>query len=130
MGTKRDFRLFSLVSFLFENKHQNRPRNARNVRFLIVDGMLWMDKAVGPDSDHLSPWAQGATSMTKYRCRNCHAAKTTYEKVRSADKRSGIQRSPTAPIEQKDASTTYDVDFSGCNRRGHTKLSFASGGVA
>jgi len=97
-----------------------------------VYGMLWMGQAVGPESDHLSPWAQGATSLTKDRCRNCHAAKTTYEKLRSADKRSGIQRSPTAPIEQEDSSTTYDVDVDlhgGC-RRGQTKLSSASGGVA
>lgn len=93
-----------------------------------VYGMLWMDKPVGPESDHLSPWVQGPSSLTKYRCINCHTVKTVYEAARAADKRAGIARSPTAPVQQKDTSTTYDVDYSGRGSRGQTKLSFVSVG--
>ena len=95
-----------------------------------VWGMLWMGKPLGPESDHLSPWKDGASSSTKYRCLNCHSAKTAHERVRAADKSVGIKRSPTAPVEQKDASTTYDVDVHTASTRARTKVSFPSGGVA
>jgi len=40
----------------------------------------------------------------------CHQAKTNVENKRRLDKLYGIERSPTAPVELEDASTTYDVD--------------------
>ena len=96
-----------------------------------VYGMLWMGHPFGPESDHLYPWAKGRSGKTKYRCNNCHDEKTQGEVRRVVDKRVGIMRSPTAPVEEEDPSTTYDVDTDhapGGSRR-QTKLSFSSGGV-
>jgi len=75
-----------------------------------VYGMLWMDKPLGPESDHSAPWHKGRTTKTKYRCPQCHQAKTNVENKRRLDKEHGIERSPTAPVELEDGCTTYDVD--------------------
>ena len=93
--------------------------------------MIWMGKPLGPESDHLSPWAKDRSGKTKYRCNNYHGAKTHGESKRATDKYCGIMLSPTAPVEEEDPSTTYDVimDHAAPGSRRQTKLSFSSDGV-
>jgi len=86
-----------------------------------VYGLLWLDKPLGPESDHSSLWHRDRTTKTKYRCPVCHAAKTAAENKRRLYKHAGIERSPTAPLEVEDASSTYDVDTE-ARGRSYTEL--------